>query len=208
MTQGTVIFGQQLQIGAAGQHAEQQRRQTAQRDCRVFTRADLAQQTRHQLIQRLTATRANGAPADVLTKRFQRLMQRKPLIVTELRHQRCQLVILQLVLPQHLKLCQLTLIANLRRIFPNQFVKDGTYRCHLSIKLGHQRRPVSTIHRPRQTGAMQLIFWQRLGLLVAQALQQILQPPQEQIGVTQRIHLLSWQQGQRFYCFQRRQQGT
>ncbi len=119
-------------------------------------------------------------------------MQCQSLIVTELRYQRRQFAIFQRVLPQHLKICQLTLIANFRGIFANQLVKNGPHRRHLAVEPGHQFSPVITVHCPRKPGTMKFILWQRLSLLVTQALQQIFQPPQEQVGISQCINLIGW----------------
>jgi hypothetical protein len=62
------------------------------------------------------------------------------------------------------------------------------------------------MHPPRQPGAVQFILRQGLGLLIVDALQQVFQPAQEQIGRAQQRRVAFRQQMQLINRRQRRQQ--
>ena len=55
----------------------------------------------------------------------------------------------------------------------------------MGIQRVGQRLPVFHTHPPGETGAIKLIPRQGLGLFVINALQQVFQPPQEEIGLAQ-----------------------
>ena len=69
-----------------------------------------------------------------------------------------------------------------------------------------ERLPALFFHRPRQPRAVKRIAWQRLGLLIVNALQQVFETPQEKIGVPQAGGIVRREQMQLLYRLKRRQQ--
>ena len=61
-------LAQKLKVRGARDDPAQQRHHARQRHRRIRPRADLAQQVRHQVIQHLTAARANGALVQLKTE--------------------------------------------------------------------------------------------------------------------------------------------
>ncbi len=88
------------------------------------------------------------------------------------------------------------IFADIRAIVADQIVEHRPHRLHVHLQRRHQRRPIRQPHAVGQPRLVERILRQRLGLLIADRLQQILQPPQEQVGGAQRPHLLGLQQPQ------------
>jgi hypothetical protein len=91
-------------------------------------------------------------------------------------------------------------------VIANQLVKDAAHACHVGIQPFGQRRPVIHAHPPGQTRAIKVIARQGLRLLVVDALQQVFQTAQEQIGLAQGLRVAFRQQVQLLNGAQRRQQ--
>ena len=100
------------------------------------------------------------------------------------------------------------IFTDIRAIVADQVIEHRPHRLHVHVQRRHQRRPIRQPHAVGQPRLIERILRQRLGLLIADRLQQILQPPQEQVSGAQRPHLLGLQQPQFTHRLQRRQQRT
>ncbi len=208
MAERRVVLHQQLEVSGAGDDAEQQLCQPHQRGRRVLARAHLRQQARHQLIEHVAAARADGALVDVMAEIGDGAQHLSAPLFVQVRRQRRQLVFLQRVLPQAVIVLVVGIFADIRAIVADQIVEHRPHRLHVHLQRRHQRRPIRQPHAAGQPRLVERILRQRLGLLIADRLQQILQPPQEQVGGAQRPHLLGLQQPQLTHRLQRRQQRT
>ena len=67
-------------------------------------------------------------------------------------------------------------------VIANQFVKYPTHVSHVRRQNVGELRPVIRAHSPGQARPVQFIARQRLSLLIIDALQQVFQTAQEEIG--------------------------
>ena len=123
-----------------------------------------------------------------------------------MRQRRAGVIFFQRILPQLAPVLGELLIRRLSLIIADQLIKHPPHAGHMARQLRTQRLPVVSMHPPRQPGAVQFILRQSLGLLIVDALQQIFQPAQEQIGRAQQRRVAFRQQMQLINRRQRRQQ--
>ena len=111
-----------------------------------------------------------------------------------MRQRRAGVIFFQRILPQLAPVLGQLLIRGLILIIADQFIKHSPHVGHLARQLRAQRLPVFGMHPPCQPGAVKFILRQGLGLFIVDALQQVFQPAQEQIGLTQQRRVAFRQQ--------------
>ena len=113
-----------------------------------------------------------------------------------MRQRRTGVIFFQRILPQLAPVLGQLLIWRLSLVIADQFIKHPPYVGHMVRQLRAQRLPVIGMHPPRQSGAVQFILRQGLGLFIVDTLQQVFQPAQEQIGRAQQHRVAFRQQMQ------------
>ena len=161
---------------------------------------------RHELVEYLTAARANRAPVQLFTKIGDQRQHAAAIAVGEMRQRRAGIILLQRVLPQFAPVLFKLFIRRLGFIVADQFIKHAPHVGHLLRQPRAERIPVGSPHPPGQPGAIKFILRQGLRLLVVDALQQVFQATQKQIGFAQPLRIPFRQQVQLFDGGQRRQQ--
>ena len=144
---------------------------------------------RHELVKHLTAARANRAPVQLFTKIGDQRQHAAAIAVGEMRQRRAGIILLQRVLPQFAPVLFKLFIRRLGFIVADQLIKHAPHVSHLLRQPRAERIPVGSPHPPGQPGAIKFILRQGLRLLVVDALQQIFQTTQKQIGFAQPLRI-------------------
>ena len=144
---------------------------------------------RHELVKHLTTARTNRAPVQLFAKIGDQRQHAAAIAVYKMRQRRAGIIFLQRVLPQLAPVLFKLLIRRLRFIVADQFIKHAPHISHLFRQPRAECLPVGNAHPPGQPGAIKFILRQGLRLLVVDALQQVFQATQKQIGFAQPLRI-------------------
>ncbi len=185
LAQGARVFRQQLQIGAAGEDAGQQLAYPLEQAGGLLAGDHQSQQLRHQPVQRDAPLRSYLTALVLLLETQQGGAERGGLGHPLRGQQFFQLGGVELGAPQIEP--ELLQMGGGLFLFPHhggEFLMDGG---HLLIQMSHKGAPVGKTEGGDQSLAIPLFGGQGLGLLIADLLQDVLDPAQEAIGIQQAI---------------------
>ncbi len=178
-------FAEQLQIGGTGDDPAQQRSQARQRHRGIGAGANVAEQMRHQMVQHLATARANGALVQLKAEIGDQRHHPMTIFIAEVGQHRGGVILLQRILPQLAPVLGQLILLRFAFIVADQVVKNTSHRGHMGIERVSQGLPVVHAHSPGEAGAVKLIPRQGLGLFVIDALKQVFQASQKEIGFAQ-----------------------